>query len=88
MNHEASRYVGVIRRTIYGTSGTELPPPVIKRESVAYLSSDIEDLSAFSNRMSEIGLRLRRNAESLPRPSYGQRDGIDWEIVPICDRIE
>lgn len=79
-------HVCIFTHTIYGTSGNELPAPAIEGHTYAYLSEPNEDFDTFADRMREIGLTKRREANSAPRRPYSQPDGWSWtfsEVRPV-----
>jgi hypothetical protein len=76
-------YACLFQETHYGTSGTELPPPVANRISYVILSRPEEHAEDFKERMNSRGLEERANLEKLPVSSYSQRPGIDWQIVEV-----
>jgi len=79
-------FSATIKQYIYGTSGTELPPPVEKVKSTTFLSLPTETKEEFERKVQEYGMALRIKAANVtPRP-YSQRDGIDWSISCIEPR--
>lgn len=76
-------HVCIFRQTIYGYSGTELPPPGVESRSYAYLSEPDESLADFKARMQVIGMEQRKKADEAPVRAYSQRDGWDWSFSEI-----
>ncbi len=73
-----SQYVATLHRTIYGHSGTELPPPPVAQEKYTYLIAPGETEADFRARITELALRLRRTADAQPLQPYSYRDGWSW----------
>lgn len=73
------KYIAIIEQSIYGTSGTELAPPIESRNRFGYISEDGETLLAFNDRIRRIVLPLRNE----PAKSYSWSDGYDWTVAEV-----
>lgn len=74
-------FVGITTHTIYGTSGNELPPPIMKRTKTAQIL-DVDTYKEAMDLMAVKVLLLRRAAEKHCEP-YSSPDGYEWEAVLI-----
>lgn len=74
-------FVGIKIQYIYGTSGNELPPPVIRTTRTGHLIhvDTIEDAMDY---MQDMVLPLRKEAVKVCEP-YSWSDGYDWDVVRI-----
>ena len=61
-----ARFVAVIARSIYPTSGDKLPQGAAKTEKYACLSDPDENLGAFSGRIERTVMGLRYAAKMAP----------------------
>lgn len=72
--------------TRYGTSGNELPPRPEGGFVYSILSEEDETALAFSTRMQQIGMQVRKalsdNWAALPRP-YSCASTCDWVITEV-----
>ena len=72
---------------IYGESGNELPPPVTFGFTYTILSEKNDSVSQFSDRMQELGMKIRKiQADRFrlnPKP-YSCENSCDWQISPTC----
>ncbi len=75
-----------IRHTVYGCSGTELPPPVDSTERYIMLPYENETKEAFRERMFDLVEPYSRNEKRKPRKSYSENDTWSWRIVEVVER--
>ena len=73
-------------RSIYGQSGTELPPPVDRTETYIYKSRSGETEGNFRIRMSNTILPVRIAASAAPRRPYSINDSWGWEIIDAASK--
>ncbi len=77
-------FVGITKHYVYGTSGNELPPPVIKCVQYAEVI-DVDTFDEAYEIMAKNVLPLRREAQRNFKP-YSAPDGWDWEVISIRNR--
>lgn len=74
-------FVGIVTHLVYGSSGNELPPPVVKRTKTATFLA-VDTYQKAMDIMATKVLPLRRAAEKHCYP-YSSSDGYDWEVIPL-----
>jgi hypothetical protein len=71
----------LITHTVYGTSGTELMPPV-ERTTEYFMRPDwMETDENFRDRVRYTLLPVREKLASIPPESYSIRDTIGWRFI-------
>jgi hypothetical protein len=70
------KLVAIITQYVYGTSGTELPPPAQKYRT-AILPREGETNNDFLGRITTLCMKRRNVADN------SHQDGWDWEFVKV-----
>ena len=85
---EEVKYSCTFLRQIYGTSDTELPPPLIDIEIWAVLSQLGDDKNVFSHRMEAVGKQLQYEAWAKPLRSNSKNDFLHWSVIELRRMVE
>lgn len=80
--------IAIFRHIIYGHTGTELPPPVIKTLRYVVRSKPDESPEEFRARVQELGRVGRQRLSEKPRKPYSCKDGLDWQIIETASMPE
>lgn len=75
-------FVGITTRTVYGTSGNELPPRPVHQEKTAEVI-DVDTIEEALSIMADKVLPLRREAAKHCE-LYSSPNGYDWEVIKLA----
>lgn len=79
-------YVGVITKTVYGTSGNELCPPVESKTNTVYLFGDQYTEKHVKEMLQIRGMNLRKSVKKAE--PYSIKDGYDWRWFKVDHLVE
>lgn len=80
-------YICIFKHFIYGSTGTELPPPLIQTRRYVVHSKPGESQADFRARMRDLGMAGRQRLSDKPTKPYSCKDGLDWQLF-VDDRME